>query len=988
MDSEKSVRFALRLILLIGVFAVLMAVLVRQQGAFDWRALVQQPPGRKPRVSPVAAELDRLDEASLKPVRAKKTEIDLLRQKYASAKYPRLGVPVVKGATTDQEVQRRFLKFRLRELTAYREQTNDAAEAKRPGEAFLEAYLRNYCDPDFPSDDQRVDELGQAALAAGSRDPMVRAYHAYVRWTVNSNHADAERAWLGVIGDLPKSRYPKIVEVFTRCFLRELATTGKLNRQHVNEYRKVPIATIVRWLEEEGTNSEWTDCLCYRMTYLWGLASIREKEELLLECLKSRGINDYVLHRFAGDYFILLAWEHRTERGIKDVTPEQYRMFRITIDRAAEHLHYAWFLHPELPYAPRSLITICKANEGTAEPPEFWFHRTLEAQFDFSEAYFSLTEALLPRWGGSHEQLLTFAENCIGTARFDTFVPFYAIEVLKTLRDREHVDLKTHQDALRLIRGFVSRRNAFRKASSDSPLYDDGTYRDELVRIMLDCDLTNLAAAEVGSVEGHANWTLLQRDRRPARYLAARADAARGPEGKRIVDFDEKLRRPWHATSDASQLVQLNDELQNLQEQVPAEDGRTYFAHAAVILEQLRQFSSGAWTELKLDPDLPGWEPYCNSWKTEEDSSVVLSGAKDVMQAINLRPLANFQPPLEIEATLELLDPPPYLNNTGFGWCREGKVTAESPGSDLNFALESAKYKTGDGPLIRYDSVRYSGVWQRLQRYPLKKSGSHRLRLKLWDQSAEFTVDDAAWLAPTLAQPWNREGFLCLGTNQNQLSSGGSVRWSEIRIRKLDEALSPLESDSLEVRSKYWEGRHAAATEGDPIAQAQLCRIRFEQGRYEEVVTMVDQMLQQRPGINDVEIWKVRAQWNIDHNDAAAFAALTQINETAGRQDPEVISTMSEMQTMTRNDALRDVKRGQRLAQSAVDVSGQQHARALAALAAAEAELGDFQKALATLNQALEIATDTEKLEWEPRRTAYEASVSYRYPATDPNDAK
>jgi tetratricopeptide (TPR) repeat protein len=338
-----------------------------------------------------------------------------------------------------------------------------------------------------------------------------------------------------------------------------------------------------------------------------------------------------------------------------------------------------------------------------------------------------------------------------------------------------------------------------------------------------------------------------------------------------------------------------------------------------------------------------------------------------------------------MEATFELLDPEPYPLWPGIGWSHEGPIDPKSKTFPPKFSLASNRYKFPGKPFARRDYIESKGVSSYENRYALHSTGPHRLRLKLWDNSAEICVDDAVWSTPPLKDKWDRSGFLCLGTNMETNLKGGALRLGRIRIRKIEVQPPPAESEPFAVRLAYWESRRMKNQEFDPVTMSRLCRLRFEQGQFEEVISLAGELLDNHPGISDVEVWKARAILIAHHDEEAALAILTECTRDSGRDAAEAMSTMAEIFAMARSDAIRDGKKAFGLAKLAVRISGEKHARSLAALAAAHAELGTFSGATDALSKAFEIASEAEKIEWEPRMAAYQAAMTYRYPEPVPN---
>ena len=72
------------------------------------------------------------------------------------------------------------------------------------------------------------------------------------------------------------------------------------------------------------------------------------------------------------------------------------------------------------------MIVLAMAGQaGAQEDERLWFDRAIAAQFDYGPAYHAILNAYLPRWGGSHEQMIAFGRACRATKRYDTEVPTY-----------------------------------------------------------------------------------------------------------------------------------------------------------------------------------------------------------------------------------------------------------------------------------------------------------------------------------------------------------------------------------------------------------------------------------------------------------------------------------------------------------------------------------------------------------------------------------
>ena len=145
----------------------------------------------------------------------------------------------------------------------------------------------------------------------------------------------------------------------------------------------------------------------------------------LYEAVKKRpGVDPYVLNTVGGRCHLREGWRLRGEGWGYQISEEGWKGFEEQSKEAYKLFLAAWKLHPEYPEAPTGLMEI--AMIGVAPPEDsvrLWFDRALAAQMDYIPAYDEYFRSLLPRWGGSHEEIYGFGVECLKTGRFDTHVP-------------------------------------------------------------------------------------------------------------------------------------------------------------------------------------------------------------------------------------------------------------------------------------------------------------------------------------------------------------------------------------------------------------------------------------------------------------------------------------------------------------------------------------------------------------------------------------
>src|SRR5262249_4269138 len=129
-----------------------------------------------------------------------------------------------------------------------------------------------------------------------------------------------------------------------------------------------------------------------------------------------------------------LAWQARGGGWASTVTPQGWAGFKEHLEKAAQHFSEAYKLGPQYPEAAAEMITVAMAGGAPdGETPRLWFDRAVKAQLDYLKAYQNYLFSLMPRWGGTHEQMYMFGRECLQTNRFDTFVPYEMLSAFESI---------------------------------------------------------------------------------------------------------------------------------------------------------------------------------------------------------------------------------------------------------------------------------------------------------------------------------------------------------------------------------------------------------------------------------------------------------------------------------------------------------------------------------------------------------------------------
>lgn len=263
------------------------------------------------------------------------------------------------------------------------------------------------------------------------------------------------------------------------------------------------------------------------------------------------------------------------------------------------------------------MITVSTGeSEEHGETPRMWFDRAVAAQFDYEPAYDTLLWSLMPRWGGSHEQMYLFGLECLDTGRFDTFVPGRFLDALATIKRRDHQDYwelpQTYKHCKAYFEGRINQPvfgdDKWHKSLYAATAWHCGHY-DDARKIMdeMGDNLKKTAFSSFYSTNFGQAKDMVYAFTGPCRDHVSEA---------------EKLYKAW----DLAKALQLYKMI--------AVDTKTdtptvsYAKERLAVLSMEEGFHRDEWVDLSPDRGFNGWHPYGNGWSVESDGSVKLTYSK------------------------------------------------------------------------------------------------------------------------------------------------------------------------------------------------------------------------------------------------------------------------------------------------------------------------------------------------------------------------
>ena len=291
-------------------------------------------------------------------------------------------------------------------------------------------------------------KLSQAAVDAGCDDPLVLYCHA-VALSDNRRTAEApplfKKAYNAMAAEPDKYPPLRVMVAATRQRSADIDRAA-LETFIVEQMKRAVVGPFLNGAHRRVVYERIQEDLAIRPS---------EARQQVIDALAAhQGADPWITSVLLGDRFIDTAWEARGGGWANQVGEDAWKTFFDRLRTAEQHLTKAWRLEPKLPEAPSLMITVCMGASNQKEL--LWFERAIEAQLDHEDAFNRIYTALLPRWGGTYEDMLEIGIEAARTARYDTVTPFQLIAAIERITaDKQRPggkwDVWAHPEAYKLV---------------------------------------------------------------------------------------------------------------------------------------------------------------------------------------------------------------------------------------------------------------------------------------------------------------------------------------------------------------------------------------------------------------------------------------------------------------------------------------------------------------------------------------------------------
>ena len=350
-------------------------------------------------------------------------------------------IEIAANAQTTKDYYQTCLQFHLHELELYQKNSSDSPEVKKLVEPFIRysagvaAHKRLGYYPNPVSKKQL--ELAKAAMASDSEDPIFLSYAASF-WEQQREYQRAVALGIFSIKQFDKLKsYPRglrfvLIMRFVSMDIRddELPEQwqGLVAADNLYENALDALPEFLVYGASRPNSLRPTFDLFKKISDIHNFDRDPQKigriTEVLTEYAGNEKADPWLVEVTQGWFAMKLAWSYRGFGYAAQVRPEDWEQFTPLMKKATKDLKAAHSLRPELPEAAALLVFIAMSG-SMEESTAYWFEQAIAADADNEKAYSNFLVSLLPRWGGSHAEMIAFGRLCNNTKRYDTLVPYW-----------------------------------------------------------------------------------------------------------------------------------------------------------------------------------------------------------------------------------------------------------------------------------------------------------------------------------------------------------------------------------------------------------------------------------------------------------------------------------------------------------------------------------------------------------------------------------
>ena len=901
------------------------------------------------RPSYVNASLEEGRKAALADIEAHRADVQKLFQERELVPVRERHRIVQEGGSTitSRQLNQEFVEFyKKRIVQNYLETTADTGQVQETCSQFLTAITEWIAGVKEITPETLA--MIEAAKQAKSSDPIVNLYQLVMSKA-------PEKEMLQSLLDLRTAMQSSQASTFNRMYLAYMThySSTKVETEFQQmERRFTAIDIFVKYLEEESGQANLRLPFSFFNRFFRGL-SRSDQRDALMACWNSGKIAPWITHQVAGEYLNSVAWDHRGFDVASKIGEPQWAEFERYNKMAEDHFLRAWQLAPQYPEPATSMISLAMTGHSSYWREPDWFYEAVHAQIDSIDAYRVYQYSLSPRWGGSYDQILGVARECLATERYDTIVPgqFLVVVFVDMLGETGNLANLARQNLiLAMAKQFADGLSAAVEKGVSSPS-DNLIAWGNLARILtLGGEYETARKIYTKHGQGILGTSPLGFNELKATYVRGWAFAATGPAKDEVATFAKILNAPAPVDYDPAALDSILERLAQARQKDTQPESQPYYNDVQAVVQQLKAYHDDQWVDLPFDKDLSGWYAHAGEMNLLPDGVLELKSFEENL-GIQLTPLAQFQPPFlcDVEVEKDVKTQP----STGY----VSLIYGESNAAAL-YANQETRAVKAHAQSTQIDLFDRSGQDKYRHLHWISRGGPFtQLRLIVWKDRMECYADRILLTHLPMPEGANRGQFTIGEMMPAPLANVIHVR--QARVHRLRMTPPPMIGGSSAAQAAE---HYRKLTDIDPLSNTfwhQAGIAHFQAGQNQEAVTCFEKSFELYP------------QQTLSRQSLGeALQALKKFPEAVEQYQKVLLADSANVVANTKlawiyatssDEKLRNGKESLRLAEHACQLSERKTWDPLCALALAYAELGQFPEAKQRLAESVAVAPDYAK---------------------------
>ncbi len=716
------------------------------------------------------------------------------------------------------------------------------------------------------------------------------------------------------------------------------APSMKIKRRYQKQYESL----LLEWLTTDtiGADDATLRFVFRRFLSLMDNSSPSQKELVKLPDVLVGAADPWLVNMVRGRVLEKIAWYSRGQGTSRHVGANQWKGFHAGLKGAAKYYMKALELRPSCPESAFKMVGVSHHTNGFGKPMD-WYAKVCAIEVDNRSAYDTLLYYGAPKWGGSVKFMLDAANKMADTKRYDTQGPLFLLFGIFKVT----VYKKGWRDprVIACFPKFVEMCNGYHKWQAAHPNHYF-LHKNYMPTVHLSVSYAMDRYDEIKTVYDRFGercmdpcvLKMMQLTDYDCALIFLMTGKAR-ERTKAYVDLRSRSYNSFFTAETQAQLRQAFDLLKNAAKD-DLERAKSFIESNEALFERAATFRAGKKVSLSFEHGRAAWHIVKGSMDVKDAATAVVTHDPKGMQYI--RTTFSVPVPFEVQADVELVRNTNRQGNYSGAGIVIGYMKAYRP----NWRILQMDPHYGNWSISAHDGTRArAGA-------PGKK---HRLRARVWADRYEFILDDKSMLVDVPDKPHGSAGVnFGFGTRAG-VPMPNVFKYSNVSVRKLTGAPAPHQTKQKERLAYFLD-----MCKKDPslLNRSELAWCHIRGGNTKDGMKLINEIA---PNYKMQASFFLNTAYALfdahDHAEALTFCRGAIENSIPNQEKKllqEATRCMSMLLSSSKDENVRNGELAIKMATTLVK-KDKNNVIFLSAMACAQAETGQFSKAVATVKRAL-----------------------------------